>query len=120
MDSSKKRLSLYVVSFIIFFITIISVHNITVDNRFNPPVKSSKENAIFVSENNSSINYISMKISRTKVFEVFMNRDHLPQFLKKSEDYFIFHKIIKFTEKVIEIRLSYSILQRYVERILLI
>ena len=121
LKNNDKKLSFYIVPFIISFIFIVFVHSLNINSSINFPAKSQKENAIFFDKSSPSENYISMRILRSRVFEVFMGRDSLPDFTKKHEEFVILRKITKTFEKIREDnRIFCSILKRYKERILLI
>lgn len=123
MLKRDKKITFSIISFLVSFIFIVFVQSMNIDNiNSNIPLKSEKESAIFFDkETSTSENYISVRISRTTVLEIFMGRDSLPNFVKKMEENLFFKKIIKLTEKKgREIISLSSILQRYKERILLI
>lgn len=121
MLKNNKKVSLYIIPFIISFIFIIFMQSLNINSTRNVPLKSEKENAIFFEKTNGSENYISMRISRSNAFEIFTGRDSLPNFVKKIEEHVFFQKIFKLSERTAgEIISLCSILQRYRERILLI
>ena len=122
MMKKNNKVSLYIIPFIISFVFIVFMQSLNINNsRVNIPLKAEKESAIFFERSNGSENYISMRISRTGVFEIFMGRDTLPSFVKKVEEYTFFKKVIRLSERNAgEIAAVCSILQRYKERILLI
>lgn len=121
LKNNNKKLSFYILPFIISFILIVFVQSFNINSNVNLSLKYEKENAIFFDKSDDSENYISMRISRGQFFEIFMGRDTLPNFVKKCEESTIFKKHVKLIERnVREIISAYSILQRYKERILLI
>lgn len=121
MVKNNKKVSLCIISFIVSFIFIIFVQSLNINSTRNVPLKSEKENAIFFEKTNSSENYISMRISRSNIFEIFTGRDTLPNFVKKMEEYLFLPKKLRLSERTAgEIISLCSILQRYRERILLI
>ena len=84
MLKKNNKVSLYIIPFIISFVFIVFMQSLNINNsRVNIPLKAEKESAIFFERSNGSENYISMRISRTGVFEIFMGRDTLPSFVKK-------------------------------------
>lgn len=101
MLKRDKKITFSIISFLVSFIFIVFVQSMNIDNiNSNIPLKSEKESAIFFDkETSTSENYISVRISRTTVLEIFMGRDSLPNFVKKMEENLFFKKIIKLTEK---------------------
>lgn len=78
MLKKNNKVSLYIIPFIISFVFIVFMQSLNINNsRVNIPLKAEKESAIFFERSNGSENYISMRISRTGVFEIFMGRDTL-------------------------------------------
>lgn len=120
MHIKNKKTALYIIPFLISFIFIVFIHSLNVNTRF-VPLKSEKENAIFLDEMKSTENYISVRVtSRIKVTDIFSGRDTLPELIHNTEDYIIFDKTTTLIGKIVKEQVFYSIIQRYKERILLI
>lgn len=119
MHKNNKKLQFFIVPFIISFIFIVFAHSMNFNAKYTP-LRSEKENAIFLDKSAATENYISVRATRTKVADVFAGKDSLPPFVHNTEHRFIFNEIEKFLGKITEKEFSYSILQRYKKRILLI
>ncbi|WP_300357323.1 hypothetical protein [Fusobacterium sp.] len=119
-NNKKSLFSTFI--FIILFVFTIFTYNININNsKASLSTKSKKESSIFIEKTNYSKNYISTRILRAKVFQIFNGREITPNFVKKVEDYTLVKEIFKAPNKIIYVLLkTYSILERYKERILLI
>lgn len=120
VEVNKKKTS-YLIFFIAVFITVVLARSFYFNLNLKPTnitTKSHKENVILLNTTTTSSNYISMRISRIKVLEIFIERDTLSPFLKTFGEFFEIEKIIKVIEKKVKIEFFYSILIRYRDRIL--
>ncbi len=119
-NNKKSLFSTFI--FIILFAFAVFMYNLNINNsKPSLSIKSKKESSIFIEKTNYSKNYISTKILKAKVFQIFNGKEITPNFIKKVEDYTLIKKIFKIPNKVIYVLFkTYSILERYKERILLI
>lgn len=120
VEVDKKKAS-YLIFFIAVFITVVLARSFYFNLNLKPTniaIKSHKENVVLLNSTNTSSNYISIRISRIKVLEIFVERDTLPPFVKPFGEFFEIEKIVKIIEKKIKIDFFYSILMRYRDRIL--
>ena len=85
----SRKQAAYIIPFLVSFLFIVFVHSLNFNT--NPaPLRSEKENAIFLNE------------------------------VKPSENYIVFDKTVKLTRKIVKESIFSTIIERYRERILLI
>lgn len=116
----SRKQAAYIIPFLVSFLFIVFVHSLNFNT--NPaPLRSEKENAIFLNEVKPSENYISMRMNnRIRVTDIFSGKDTLPNFVHSTENYIVFDKTVKLTRKIVKESIFSTIIERYRERILLI
>lgn len=77
-----------------------------------------KENTIFLDSERTYFSYISMKISKVKIFEIFKSNGDLDHFIDDTPIYKIVDKKIREKETKVKTYFIFTILQRYKDRLL--
>lgn len=110
---------LYLKFFILFFLllSIGSSIELAGSEKFRK-VNYEKENAIFLDSERTYFSYISMRISKVKILEIFKSNGDLNNFIDDTPIYKIVDKKIREKETKVKTYFIFTILQRYRDRLL--
>lgn len=110
---------LYLKFFILFFLlfSIGSSIELAGSEKFRK-VNYEKENAIFLDSERTYFSYISMRISKVKILEIFKSNGDLNNFIDDTPIYKIVDKKIREKETKVKTYFIFTILQRYKDRLL--